>query len=395
MFNRSVRYLVEGIKPVYVFDGKPPSLKSGELLKRREKRQKAEEELKKAKESGDADAENQQQKRLVRAGTKENDDCKKLLRLMGLPVVEAPCEAEAQCASLCKEGKVYASATEDMDCLTFATPVLLRKMTFANSGKAEIQVLNYAKAIEGLNLTHDEFVDLCILLGCDYCDSIKGIGPVSALKLIREHKNIETILKHLNRDKYDIPANWLRGEKKSKKAKDDTTTTTSTTTETASTAAVDDNEKPAAATTAENTPETANAPAPAPSPASKVASEAEDDEDSDEPPVYVQARRLFNKHECLTGPDVTLKWKEPDGPELTKFLCDEMGFDPKRVASGIEKLRNAFKKNSKPQMRMDSFFGVKKAPNADALAKKREAEKKNKKKGGAKKQKKTGFFSKR
>ena len=130
-------------------------------------------------------------KRLVRAGTKENDDCKKLLRLMGCPIVEAPCEAEAQCAALAKEGKVYASATEDMDCLTFATPVLLRKMTFANSGKAEIQVLNYAKAIEGLKLTHDEFVDLCILLGCDYCDSIRGIGPVSALKLIREHKNIE------------------------------------------------------------------------------------------------------------------------------------------------------------------------------------------------------------
>jgi len=60
MFNRSVRYLTEGIKPVYVFDGKPPSLKSGELLKRREKRQKAEEELKKAKETGDAELENQQ-----------------------------------------------------------------------------------------------------------------------------------------------------------------------------------------------------------------------------------------------------------------------------------------------------------------------------------------------
>jgi flap endonuclease-1 len=115
----------------------------------------------------------------------------------------------------------------------------------------------------------------------------------------------------------------------------------------------------------------------------------------DEPPVYVQARRLFKQHECLTGSDVNLKWKEPNGPELTKFLCDEMGFDPKRVASGIEKLNNAFKANSKPQMRMDSFFTMKKAPNADALAKKRELEKKNKKKGGNKKAKKTGFFSKR
>jgi len=405
MFNRSVRYLQEGIKPVYVFDGKPPSLKSGELLKRREKRQKAEEELKKAKETGDTELENQQNKRLVRAGTKENDDCKKLLRLMGLPVIEAPCEAEAQCAALCKEGKVYASATEDMDCLTFATPVLLRKMTFANKANAEIQVLDYKKAVEGLKLTHDEFVDLCILLGCDYCDSIKGIGPASAIKLIREHKNIETILKHLNRDKYKIPPEWLRGENKGKKSTTSTTTTassSSTTTTTAATTAEAKTETPAThnadaaevAPPSENTSETANAPAPAAPVKGEEAASAEDEQD-DEPPVYVQARRLFKQHEVLTGNDTTLKWKEPDAEALTKFLVEEMGFAADRVAKGIEKIRAAHKANSKPQMRMDSFFTVKKAPNADALAKKRELEKKNKKKGGAKKAKKTGFFSKR
>ena len=165
MFNRTVRFIADGVKPVYVFDGKPPSLKSGELVKRKEKRAKAEADLKTAQQAGDAEAENKQNKRLVRAGTKENDDCKRLLRLMGCPVVEAPCEAEAQCASLAKEGKVYASATEDMDCLTFGTPVLLRKMTFAGSAKAEIQVLEYKKAIDGLSLNHGEFVDLCIMLG--------------------------------------------------------------------------------------------------------------------------------------------------------------------------------------------------------------------------------------
>ena len=106
---------------------------------------------------------------------------------------------------------MYASATEDMDCLTFATPVLLRKMTFAKDAKAEIQVLDYAKAVAGLNITHAQFVDLCILLGCDYCDSIRGIGPVSGLKLIREHKSIEAVLKHLkdSKSKSEVPANWF------------------------------------------------------------------------------------------------------------------------------------------------------------------------------------------
>ncbi|GMH86894.1 hypothetical protein TL16_g10686, partial [Triparma laevis f. inornata] len=311
MFSRTVRFLLEGIKPVYVFDGKPPTLKSGELLKRREKRAKAEAELKQAKEEGDLEKENQQNKRLVRAGTKENDDCKKLLRLMGCPVVEAPCEAEAQCAALCKEGKVYASATEDMDCLTFATPVLLRKMTFAKEAKAEIQVLEYAKAVKALNLTHDEFVDLCIMLGCDYCDSIGGVGPVTALKLIKEHKNIENVLK------------WIKRE-------------------------INMSE-----------------------------------------PVYIGARRLFKEHEVLQ--DQTLNWKDCDGPGLTTFLVDECGFAPDRVASGIEKIKKAYKSNSKPQMRMDSFFTVKKAPNADQIAKKRQAEKDSKKKGG-KKAKKSGSF---
>ena len=93
MFNRTVKFLTEGIKPAYVFDGKPPQLKSGELLKRREKRQKAEADLKAAKESGDADEQNKQEKRLVRAGQKENEDCKKVRRERWLPNARLPANA--------------------------------------------------------------------------------------------------------------------------------------------------------------------------------------------------------------------------------------------------------------------------------------------------------------
>lgn len=174
MFNRTIRYLTEGIRVAYVFDGKPPELKSGELGKRREKREKAEEALKVATEEGNVEEQDRQSRRLVRAGTKENDDCRRLLDLMGVPVVQAPCEAEAQAAALAKAGLVYAAATEDMDALTFQTPVLLRKMTFANASKSLIQSVDYQKAVEGLGLTHDEFVDLCILLGCDYWYALVG-----------------------------------------------------------------------------------------------------------------------------------------------------------------------------------------------------------------------------
>lgn len=106
LFNRTIRFISEGIKPVYVFDGKPPSFKSGELKKRREKREKAAAALRAATEEGDVEEQDKQSKRLVRAGTKENDDCKRLLELMGVPIILAPCEAEAQAASMAKAGLV-------------------------------------------------------------------------------------------------------------------------------------------------------------------------------------------------------------------------------------------------------------------------------------------------
>lgn len=96
--------------------------------------------------------------------------------------IMAPMEAEAEAAALCKAGLVWATGTEDMDALTFQTPILIRKLTFANASSkgATVQQMEYKKAVEGLQLTHDQFVDLCILLGCDYCDNIKGIGPKTA-----------------------------------------------------------------------------------------------------------------------------------------------------------------------------------------------------------------------
>ena len=168
MFNRTIRYMSEGIKPVFVFDGKPPEVKSGELLKRREKRAKAQQALLVATEEGNVEEQDKHSKRLVRAGQKENDDCQKLLRLMGVPIVLAPCEAEAQAAALAKAGLVYAAGTEDMDALTFQTPVLVRKMTFASASKSMVQTMNHAKALEGMNLTQAQFVDLwcvvCVLV---------------------------------------------------------------------------------------------------------------------------------------------------------------------------------------------------------------------------------------
>ncbi|XP_074645662.1 flap endonuclease 1-like isoform X2 [Tubulanus polymorphus] len=207
LFYRTIRIVDNGIKPVYVFDGKPPDMKSGE-----ERRDEAQKALEAAQESGDQENIDKFSRRLVKVTRQHNDECKQLLKLMGIPYVNAPCEAEAQCAALQKAGKVYAVGTEDMDALTFGTNVLLRRLTFSEARKMPIQEIYLDRILKEAELSSEEFIDLCILLGCDYCESIRGIGPKRAIELIRKYKSIDEILKHLDKDKYTVPDNWLYKE---------------------------------------------------------------------------------------------------------------------------------------------------------------------------------------
>ncbi|XGW21011.1 hypothetical protein V3C99_004179 [Haemonchus contortus] len=208
MFYRTIRMIDNGVKPCYVFDGKPPDMKSGELEKRMEKRAEAEKALTEAKEKGDTVAADKFERRLVKVTKEQNEDVKRLLRLMGVPVVEAPCEAEAQCAALVKANKVFATATEDMDSLTFGSNILLRHMTFSEAKKMPIKEFSLPRILEDFDMPMEQFIDLCILLGCDYCESIRGIGPKKAFELIKTYGDIESILENIDTKKYVPPDNW-------------------------------------------------------------------------------------------------------------------------------------------------------------------------------------------
>merc|ERR1712226_1520788 len=152
-------------------------MKSGELKKRKEARQAAEKELTEAKETGDQEVIDKFSRRLVKVLPEHNEEAKKLLRLMGIPVISAPCEAEAMATELVKAGKVFAVASEDMDCLTFNCPRLLRNLMKPESKKLPVYEYSAEKLLEDLDMSRASFIDMCILLGCDYTDSIKGIGP--------------------------------------------------------------------------------------------------------------------------------------------------------------------------------------------------------------------------
>src|SRR5277367_2721903 len=152
MFYRTLRIVDNGIKPLYVFDGAPPKLKSGELAKRFQRKAVATDGLEEAKETGTAEEVEKFSRRTVRVTREHNEECQRLLKLMGVPYIIAPTEAEAQCAVLARAGKVYAAASEDMDTLCFDSPILLRHLTFSEQRKEPIQEIHLEKVLSGLNM---------------------------------------------------------------------------------------------------------------------------------------------------------------------------------------------------------------------------------------------------
>lgn len=219
MLSRTTRLLEAGIKPVFVFDGTPPEMKKDELAKRDEKREKALAELEKAQEIGDEDSIKKQSVRIIHVTKKQVEDVKKLLELLGMPCVNAPSEAEAQCAELCKNGLVYGVVTEDADSLTFGTPVQIKQLNFSESSnkinekstgkqKNGMQIIKLPLILSELNINMDQFIDLCILSGCDYCGTIRGIGANTAYKLLKKYQNIENILQNIDQTKNPVPENF-------------------------------------------------------------------------------------------------------------------------------------------------------------------------------------------
>jgi flap endonuclease-1 len=197
LFNRAISMTEQGIRPVWVFDGLPPNLKRKELTRRKKLKQEAKEKLAEAKESGTVEQQLKQHQRQVKMSSQTIEDAMKMLSLMGFPVIKASAEAESQCVELLRKGLVDAVGSEDMDCLTFGCSMLLRGLKSKDRKIVEIQL---SKVLEELELTMDEFVDFCILCGCDYCDSIKNMGPVKALKYIKKYKTIEKVLEALKKE---------------------------------------------------------------------------------------------------------------------------------------------------------------------------------------------------
>ena len=203
LFYRNINFLSLGIKPIYVFDGRPPSLKSAEIERRKQVKKEATIKYEKAVSEGRYEEAKKyaQQTSMLRDDMVQ--DSKRLLDLFGIPHIQAPSEGEATAAYLTQTGKAFASASQDFDSLLFGAKRLVRN--FTNSGKRKLpnrnttieiepEIIDLEKTLSELGVTREQLVDIGILIGTDFNpDGFERIGPKTALKMIKEHGNLEKV----------------------------------------------------------------------------------------------------------------------------------------------------------------------------------------------------------
>ena len=212
---RTTNLLAVGIRPIFVFDGEPPRLKGRTIAARAEIKVRAQREWEDALLKGDLATARTKAMQTSRLTSEMVNQSRRLLGLLGVPCVQAPGEGEAQAARMAQTGDAWAAASQDYDAFLFGAPVLVRNL--ALSGKRKLprkdvyvdvtpEQSDLAVALAKLGLTREQLVDLGILIGTDFNDGVKGIGPKKALALISKHGTIEAALGTIGADIPDAPA---------------------------------------------------------------------------------------------------------------------------------------------------------------------------------------------
>lgn len=200
---RTTRLMADyNLRPVFVFDGKPPQLKRRTLEERREYRERARREWESAIGRGDHVTAWSKAVRMSSLTQPMIDDAKKVLALLGIPIVQAPQEGEAQAAYMALQGYVWAANSRDYDSVLFGAPRLVRYVTISGqeflpsrgaSRPLIPEMIELQRLLLALGITREQLVDLAILVGTDFNDGVSGIGPKTALRLIKEHNNLESL----------------------------------------------------------------------------------------------------------------------------------------------------------------------------------------------------------
>jgi flap endonuclease-1 len=217
LFYRTTRLIAEHrLQLVFVFDGAPPPQKAQEIAERRAIRHRYEEERAAAVARGDLAQAYSKATMTSRLTREMIGEARELLRLMGLPTVQAPSEGEAQAAHMAATSpEIWAAASKDYDSLLFGAPRLVRFLTI--SGKEFLpsqgtfrpivpETIELDRLLAGWGITREGLVDLALLVGTDFNTGVHGIGPKKALKLVRDHGRIEDMPDEIRQALGDLEA---------------------------------------------------------------------------------------------------------------------------------------------------------------------------------------------
>jgi flap endonuclease-1 len=220
LFYRTSNLVEMGIKPIYVFDGIPPTLKAAEIERRRQVKVEASVHYEKAIAKGDTAKMRMFAQASMTMKDYMKDDAMKLLDFMGLPWIQAPSEGEAQAAHMTKRGHADYCASQDYDSLLFGAPKMLRNITISGRRKVhsknvyvEIvpEVMELSKTLNELGLSYEQLIDVGILIGTDFNpNGIKGLGPKTALKLIKQYGTLEKALPYVKNASFPVDPNCIR-----------------------------------------------------------------------------------------------------------------------------------------------------------------------------------------
>ena len=217
LFYRNINLITEGVKLIYVFDGKAPELKSRTRELRTEIKEEMKRKYEEAKQMEDIEGMGKYAKADVYLDKQKIEESKELLSAMGIAILQAPGEGEAQASYLASEKIVYAVASQDYDCLMFKAPRLVQNLSMARkrktvSGYREVfpQIIELSQVLTELEINSEQLICLGILCGTDYNPKgVKGLGPKKSLKFVKEYGTKEKIFEELAKsDKYEMNFDW-------------------------------------------------------------------------------------------------------------------------------------------------------------------------------------------
>ena len=217
---RNSNLIEAGIKVAYVFDGTPHRFKSRVIKSRSQVRKQAKTQYERAVKEGKAEEARKYGQRSITATVDIVTEVKNLLTLMGVPWVQAPGEGEAQSSYMTKKQDVWGAASQDFDSLLYGSERLVRNLSVTGRRKlprknvyikVEPELIDLNLYLRELGLTHEQLIDVSILVGTDYNpNGIKGIGPKTALKLIKKHGNIEAAIPHIKNAQFPHPVTEIK-----------------------------------------------------------------------------------------------------------------------------------------------------------------------------------------